>query len=101
MTVPVFGVDTRTMAGSIAQPEALFVVTATKRDISNKKPYPRKVHAVEEEGEEEIHFPSEIGSDTNYWSAQIIVNGRTTRFKLDTGAALTVLSDDVQYARRC
>ena len=35
MTVPVFGVDTRTMTGSIAQLETLFVVTATKRDISS------------------------------------------------------------------
>ena len=35
MTVPVFGVDTRTMTGSIAQLESLFVVTATKRDISS------------------------------------------------------------------
>ena len=34
MTVPVFGVDARTMTGSIAQLETLFVVTATKRDIS-------------------------------------------------------------------
>jgi len=35
MTVPVFGVDARTMTGSIAQLETLFVVTATKRDISS------------------------------------------------------------------
>ena len=35
MTVPVFGVDTWTMTGSIAQLETLFVVTATKRDISS------------------------------------------------------------------
>ena len=44
-----------------------------------------------------MHFLGEIGSDKNYWSAQIGVNGRTTRFKLDTGAAVTVLSDDVQW----
>ena len=35
MTVPVFGVDARTMTGSIAQLETLFVVTETKRDISS------------------------------------------------------------------
>ena len=34
MTVPVFGVDARTMTGSGAQLETLFVVTATKRAIS-------------------------------------------------------------------
>ena len=62
----------------------------------SKKPYPRKVHAVEEEEEENIHFLGEIGSDKNYWSAQIGVNGRTTRFKLDKEAAVTVLSDDFQ-----
>ena len=63
----------------------------------SKKPYPRKVHVVEEEEEEDIHFLGEIGSDKNYWSSQVGVNGRTTRFELDTGAAVTVLSDDVQW----
>ncbi|XP_068733036.1 uncharacterized protein [Montipora capricornis] len=63
----------------------------------SKKPYPRKVHAVEEQEEEDILFLGEIGCEENYWSAQIGVNGRTTRLKLDTGAAVTVLSDDVQW----
>ena len=31
MTVPVFGVDVRTMTGSIAQLETVFVVTEKKR----------------------------------------------------------------------
>ena len=62
----------------------------------SKKPYPRKVHAVEEEEEEDLHFLGEINSDKNYWSAQIGVNSCTTRFKLDMGEAVTVLSDDVQ-----
>ena len=35
MAVPAFGVDARTMTGSIAQLESLFVVTATKRAISS------------------------------------------------------------------
>ena len=35
MTVHVFGVDARTMTGSLAQLETLLVVTATKRDISS------------------------------------------------------------------
>ena len=51
---------------------------------------------MEEEEEEDIHFLGEIGSDKNYWSAQIGVNGRTKCFKLDTGVAVTVLSNDVQ-----
>ena len=51
---------------------------------------------MEEEEEEDIHFLDEIGSDKNYWSAQIRVNGRTKCFKLDTGAVVTVLSNDVQ-----
>ena len=34
-TVPIFGVDTRTTTGSLAQLETLLVVTATKRDISS------------------------------------------------------------------
>ena len=35
MAVPAFGVDARTITGSIAQLETLFVVTATKRAISS------------------------------------------------------------------
>lgn len=62
----------------------------------SKKPYPKKVQEVEEEEEDEIHFLGEIGSDSTYWSAQIGVNGQTTRFKLDTGVTVTVLCDDVQ-----
>ena len=63
----------------------------------SKKPYPRKVHAVEEEEEEDIHFFGEIGSNEDYWNARIAVIGGTTRFKLDTGGPVTVLSDDVQW----
>ena len=51
---------------------------------------------MEEEEEEDLHFLGEINSDKNYWSAQIGVNSCTTRFKLDMGEAVTVLSDDVQ-----
>ena len=104
MAVPTFGVDDRTMTGSIAQLESLFVVTATKRAISSlsvsaRRPYPRKVHAVEQEDEEDLHFLGEISSDKNYWSAQIGVNSHTTCFKLYMGAAVTVLSDDVQWLK--
>ncbi|XP_068674553.1 uncharacterized protein [Montipora foliosa] len=62
----------------------------------SKKPYPRKVHAIEEEEERDIHFLGEIGCEKIYWSAQKGVNGRTTCFKRDKEAAVTVLSDDVQ-----
>lgn len=65
--------------------------------LLSKKPYPKKVQEVEEEEEDEIHFLGEIGSDSTYWSAQIGVNGQTTRFKLDTGVTVTVLCDDIQW----
>lgn len=35
MTIPVFGVDARTMTGSIALLKTLFVVTTTKRVITS------------------------------------------------------------------
>ena len=65
----------------------------------SKRPYPRKVHAVEQEDEEDLHFLGEISSDKNYWSAQIGVNSHTTCFKLYMGAAVTVLSDYVQWLK--
>ena len=55
---------------------------------------------MEEEEEEDIHFLGEIGSDKNYWSAQIRVNGRTKCFKLDTGAVVTVLRGYRSYIQR-
>ena len=43
MTVHVFGVDARTMTGSLAQLETLLVVTATKRDISSLSVWARNL----------------------------------------------------------
>ena len=49
------------------------------------KPYPRKVHVVQEQEVEDIHLLVEIGCQKNYWSAHIGVNVRTTRLRLTRG----------------
>ncbi|CAB3986760.1 Hypothetical predicted protein [Paramuricea clavata] len=55
-----------------------------------------KINAVEEE---EIIFLGEISSDVNYWTAQLGVDNHNTRFKLGTGAAVTVLSDQTPWLK--
>ena len=65
----------------------------------SKKRYSNKVHEVEEDSDE-VFFLGEINSaSTDYWTAQIEVNGHNTLFKLDTGAGVTVLSDNVEWLR--
>ena len=57
-----------------------------------------KVHEV---GGEEIPFLGEIHGQGDCWSAEIIVNGFPTTFKLDTGAAVSVLSDQAPLLEHC
>ena len=59
-----------------------------------------KVHEVEDFLEVETVFLGEV-KDTNksYWGADVQVNGNITHFKLDSGAAVTVLSDELQWLR--
>ena len=67
----------------------------------SKKHNSNKVHEVEEDKDDEIIFLGEINSDSkDYWTVQIKVNGHTTLFKLDTRAAVTVLSDSVEWLQR-
>ena len=48
----------------------------------------------------EVFFLGEINSaSSDYWTAQAEVNGHNTLFKLDAGAAVTVLSDNVEWLR--
>ena len=42
---------------------------------------------------DDLPFLGEIIGNDDYWSANIAVNGHSTRFKLDTGATVSVISD--------
>ena len=66
-----------------------------------------KVHEVDGAGGyddsflDEIPFLGEVGeTDKRYWSADVQVNGNETHFKLDTGAAVSVLSDSTPWLDR-
>ena len=76
--------------------------TATKNGhyqsvCSSKKHSLKKVHEVEEDRDEVLFLGKINSASTDYWTAQIKVNGRNTPFKLGTGAVVTVLSDRVQW----
>ena len=60
---------------------------------SHKKQQQVREVASEEDNEDEYEFLGSIDaiSDTNYWSAEISMNGRPVKFKLDTGASVSVI----------
>ena len=51
------------------------------------------------ENEEEILHLGEIQGEGNCWTTQLGVNGHNTCFKLDTGAAVTVIGDNVPWLK--
>ena len=52
-------------------------------------------HEVQDhEYDNDLPFLGEISSNKDYWNADISVNGHNTRFKLDTGATVSVVSDN-------
>ncbi|XP_030846949.1 uncharacterized protein K02A2.6-like [Strongylocentrotus purpuratus] len=58
------------------------------------------VHELEDSLDVETVFLGEIkDTSKNYWGAYLQVDGNTTHFKLDSGAAVTVLSDGLQWLR--
>ena len=63
----------------------------------------KKVHELQEderqeEGDENL-FLGEVLASGGGWTAQLGVNGRNTRFKLDTGAAVTVIGDQIPWLK--
>ena len=61
-----------------------------------------KTKRVQEIGEDlEVPFLGEMNGQGDYWSALIIVNGFPTEFKLDTGASVSVLSDQTPFLKTC
>ncbi|XP_063962065.1 uncharacterized protein K02A2.6-like [Lytechinus pictus] len=56
------------------------------------------VHELEDSLDVETVFLGEVQDNRkNYWSADVDVDENTTHFKLDSGAAMTVLSDERQW----
>jgi transposase InsO family protein len=49
--------------------------------------------------EVDIPFLGEVRDGGEFWKADIVVNGNLTPFKLDTGAAVSVLSDQTPWLR--
>ena len=102
MAVPTFGVDDRTMTGSIAQLESLFVVTATKRAISSLSVSARDLireRYMQWNKKMRRTYTSSVRSAVIRTIGLHRVNSHTTCFKLYMGAAVTVLSDDVQWLK--
>jgi len=74
-------------------------IVTTLREYDVRARLSSQVHEVEED-DDELFFPGEINSaSTDYWRGQIELNSHNTLFKLDTGSAVTVLSDNAQWLR--
>ena len=62
--------------------------------LSKKQPMEKQsVNEVSDLENVEIPFLGEIQGPGSQWTAQVNVNGHSTCFKLDTGAAVSVISD--------
>ena len=53
----------------------------------------------EQEEGDEVLFLGEVQTTGCGWTAQLGVNGRNTRFKLDTGAAVTVIGANTSWLK--
>ena len=54
---------------------------------------------VGEVAEGEVLFLGEVSGSTDHWQSTIKVNGTQTKFKLDTGAAVSVVSDNEPWVK--
>ena len=63
-----------------------------------KKVYELEDDEEQEEGEE-ILFLGEVQTTGRGWTAQLGINGHSTRFKLDTGAAVTVIGAHTSWLK--
>ena len=64
----------------------------------SKPSFSKSVNEVKSLWEDQVLFLGEINGESNdSWTAQIGVNGHNTKFKLETGASVCVLSDSVPW----
>ncbi len=67
---------------------------------SKGSPKPVGINEVDSPGDDQFLFLGEVtGVGNNPWNAQIGVNDHNTKFKLDTGASVCVLSDSVPWLK--
>ncbi len=67
---------------------------------SKVPPKPVGINEVDSPGDDQFLFLGEVtGVGNDLWNAQIGVNDHNTKFKLDTGASVCVLSDSVPWLK--
>lgn len=75
-----------------------------KDKVPERKGKPKfKVREVDFSDDDDVKIPflGEVDDkEDQYWSAEIRVNGRKTHFKLDSGAAVTILSDSTPWLKK-